>query len=165
MGDLVLGERWNTEDSLEMALGIREAVESLIRKREPQDRCLKQLEKGVKFLEEAKGGEAIISGAAEEADSFNGTFVPICLATDVCIKIKNGTPDTDEGAKRVGALISKYKDALEKMKERGLKSKIPETTLKEIASFFKALCALLLEEADPVMKDYSRPDRYAGTYI
>ena len=87
MGDLVLGERWNTENSLEMALGIREAVESLIRKREPQDRCLKQLEKGVKFLEEAKGGEAIISGAAEEADSFNGTFVPICLATDVCIKI------------------------------------------------------------------------------
>lgn len=32
MADLVMGERWNTEDVLEMALGVRRALDSVIRK-------------------------------------------------------------------------------------------------------------------------------------
>jgi len=60
MGDLIMGERWNTEDSLEMALGVRRAVESVLRQTDPPSECGRFLDKGISFLEEAKGGEALI---------------------------------------------------------------------------------------------------------
>ena len=164
MGDLVMGERWNTEDSLEMALGVRRAVESVMRQKNPPSECTELLNKAINFLEEAKGGEALISGTPEEADSFNGTFLPLCLATDVCIRFVNGTQNRSEG-KKIGELLNQYKETLKQIKERGTKGNIETAKLKEISSFFEALSRLLLQQADPMMKEYSHPYKYSQPYV
>ena len=164
MADLVMGERWNTEDALEMALGVRRALDSVMRKETPPTQYGQVLEKGISFLDEAKGGEALISGSPEEADSFNGTFLPLCLATDVCIKFTNGTSNTG-GQERIGELLNGYKEALQQIREKNSKGNVKLKRLKEIASFFEALSKLLLQQADPMMKDYSQPYRYSQPYV
>jgi len=164
MGDLVMGERWNTEDSLEMALGVRRALESVLRKEDPPLKCRNLLDKGITFLDEAKGGEALISGSPEEADSFNGTFLPLCLATDVRIRFV-GDAASEGKNNRIGELLNSYKNALLQVKNEKSKSKIEPEKLKEIASFFEVLSKLLLQQADPMMKEYSQPHSYAKSYV
>lgn len=164
MADLVMGERWNTEDALEMALGVRRALDSVMRKEIPPTHYGEALEKGINFLDEAKGGEALISGSPEEADSFNGTFLPLCLATDVCIKFTNGNSNSGE-QKRIGELLNGYKETLQQIKKKNPKDSVEEIKLREIASFFEALSKLLLQQADPMMKDYSQPYRYSQPYV
>jgi hypothetical protein len=162
MADLVMGERWNTEDVLEMALGIRRALDSVIRKESPPSECGEFLEKGISFLDEVKGGEALISGSPEEADSFNGTFLPLCLATDVWIKIKNGTSSNGK-QKKIGELLNGYKEKLQQISGED-SSNVEPKGLQGINSFFEALSKLLLQQADPMMKEYSQPYRYSQTY-
>ena len=162
MADLVMGERWNTEDALEMALGVRRVLDSVMRKEAPPSECKKLLKKGISFLDEAKGGEALISGSPEEDDSFNGTFLPLCLATDVCIKFTNGNSNSGE-QKRIGELLNGYKETLQQIKNS--KGSVGQIKLREIASFFEALSKLLLQQADPMMKDYSQPYRYSQPYV
>jgi hypothetical protein len=164
MADLVMGERWNTGDSLEMAVGVRRAVESVLRQKDPPSDCLGFLERGITFLDEAKAGEALICGGPVEADSFNGTFLPLCLATDVYIRFVGGTGSDGEG-KKIGELLNQYKESLREIKEKGPKSKIRSELLKEIASFFEALSRLLLQQADPTMKEYSQTYSYSQPYV
>jgi hypothetical protein len=164
MADLVMGERWNTEDALEMALGVRRALDSVMRKETPSSECEELLNKGISFLDEAKGGEALISGSYEEADSFNGTFLPLCLATDVCIRFINGTSCKGE-QKKIGDLLNGYKKILQQIRKKKSKGKVQPVKLKEIASFFEVLSKLLLQQADPMMKDYSQPCRYSQPYV
>lgn len=164
MVDMMMGERWNTEDSLEMSLGVRRAVESVMRQTNPPSECTEHIDKAISFLEEAKGGEALISGAKEEADSFNGTFLPLCLATDVCIRFVSGTPNSCED-KKIGELLNQYKETLGQIKKKGSKGNIEMAKLKEIASFFEALSRLLLQQADPMMKEYSQPYKYSQPYV
>lgn len=164
MGDLVMGERWNAEDLLEMSIGVRRAVDSVMRKKDPPSECRGLLDKSITFLDEAKGGEALISGVPEEADSFNGTFLPLCLATDVCIKFISETPNRGED-KKIGELLNQYKETLEQIKKKGSKSNIEPAKLKEIGSFFEALSKLLFQQADPMMKEYSQPYRYSQPYV
>jgi hypothetical protein len=163
MGDLVMGERWNTGDSLDMALGVRRAVESLLRKKDPPSECREFLDGGITFLDEARGGEALISGA-EEADSFNGTFLPLCLATEVRIRFIGDASNGGEGTK-IGELLNQYKETLKQIKEKGAKSNINPVKLKEIGSFFEALSRLLLQQADPMMKDFSQTYSYSQPYV
>jgi len=157
MADLVMDERWNAEDVLEMALGVRRALDSVIRKKLLPSECGEFLKKGISFLDEVKGGEALISGSPEEADSFNGTFLPLCLATDVCIKFKR-----DE-QKKIGELLNGYKEKLQQISREDSSNAEPEV-LKRINSFFEALSKLLLQQADPMMKEYSQPYRFSQTY-
>jgi len=164
MGDLVMGERWNTEDSLEMALGVRRALESVLRKEDPPPKCRSLLDKGITFLDEAKGGEALISGLSEEADSFNGTFLPLCLATDVRIRFIGEAASKDENNK-IGELLDSYKNVLLQIKKKKSKSKINPEKLKEITHFFEDLSELLLQQADPMMKEYSQPHNYTKSYV
>jgi len=164
MGDLVMGKRWNTEDSLEMALGVRRALESVLRKEDPPSKCRSHLNKGITFLDEAKGGEALISGLSEEANSFNGTFLPLCLATDVRIRFVGEAASKNED-KKIGELLSSYKNALLQIKEKAAQSKIEPEIIKEMAGFFEVLSKVLLQQADPMMKEYSQPHSYAESYV
>jgi hypothetical protein len=151
-----MGERWNTEDCLGMALGIRRTIDSLIRKQEPTSESTQLLHEGIRFLDEAKAGRALISGVLDEAESFNGTFLPLCLAINVCVSFKNASPESGETDGEVGTLLTNYKNALEQIENKGLQSKIDQSTLDEIAGFFEALSNLLLQQADPLIKEYSR---------
>ena len=156
MADIVIGERWNTEDSLEMSLGIRKAIDSVIRKEEPTSECSRLLKEGISFLDEAKGGGALISGVTEDASSFNGTFLPLCLATDVWISVKEEASDESNDYTKVGSLLSSYKSVLEEIEEKGSMADVEERTLREVAGFFEVLFRLVLQQGDPMTKQYSQ---------
>lgn len=155
MSDLVMGERWNPDETVEMALGIRRAIGCVMRKEEPPPECYGSLEKGVQFMSEVKGGYALILGTHEEADSFNGTFSPLCLANDVYINFSGGSQDKKENSQIINQLFSKYKETLEKLRDENLRRGIEQRTLGEIGHFFEILCDLLLQQADPIFKEYS----------
>jgi len=157
MADIIIGERWNTSESLDMALGVRRAIDSVLSQRKPPAECEYQLQKGIEFLNEAKGGFALVTGDLKEADSFNGTFSPLCLANDVYIRFRGGSVDKSEDTKRLSGLFEAYRSALQKVLDKADKSGIKQSELKEIEQFFEVLTDLLLQQADAMTKDYSRP--------
>lgn len=160
MSDTVMGERWNTKDSVEMAIGLRRALASVIAGKGVPSECQSFLERGIEFLNEANGGGALISGNLEEADSFNGTYMPLCLANDVYISFVGGRLDEHQRYSEIRGLFTNYINALEKVKIKGQGSGIEPSMLRDIGQFFKVLCDLLLQQADPMAREYSRPRAY-----
>ncbi len=161
MSDTVMGERWNTKDSVEMAIGLRRALASTIVGKAVPDEYQSFLERGIEFLNEANGGGALISGQLEGADSFNGTLEPLCLANDVYISFVGGKLDEHQKYSKVRGLFTDYINALEKVKTNGQSSGIEPSKLRDIAQFFKVLCDLLLQQADPITREYSQARAYA----
>ena len=156
MNDMITGERWNSIDSAEMALGIQRVIDSIMREEEPPLECQEFLVRGIEFLDEAEAGGALISGTLEQADSFKGTFSPLCMATDVYITFKNA-PDKSDDYKQVSVLLNGYKTILTGIKDAGTRHEPDQKQLKEIGSFFGVLFDLLSRQADPITKEYSQP--------
>ena len=156
MGDIVIGERWNTSESLDMALGVRRAIESILSIKSFPAECKIQLKKSIEFLNEAKGGSAVLAGTLTEADSFTG-FSPLCLAMDVLIRFKESSLDESKDAKKISVLFQNYINALQQVRNKGKKVAVGKRMLKEIAQFFEVLTDLLLQQSDPMTKEYSRP--------
>lgn len=157
MKDMTGGERWNTLNSAEMALGIQRVIDSIMRKEEPPSECQEFLERGIEFLGEAEAGGALISGTElEQADSFKGTFSPLCMATDVYITFKS-VPENSNDYKQVSDLLNSYKGTLTNISRAGAQSQSDPKQLEEIGSFFEVLFDLLGRQADPITKEYSQP--------
>lgn len=157
MKDMTGGERWNTLNSAEMALGIRRVLDNVMRQEEPPSECKVFLDKGIEFFEEAEAGGALIAGTPlEQAGSFKGTFSPLCLATDVYITFRNA-PEGKGGFKEVSDLLNSYKGSLRRIRETGIQCQIGNEQLAEMGSFFGVLFDLLARQADPVTKGYSQP--------
>lgn len=154
MGDIVIGERWNTSESLDMALGVRRAIDSILSQRRLPAECKTQLQKSVEFLNEARGGSAILAGTLTEADSFTG-FSPLCLAIDVLIRFKGSSVDESKDAKKISVLFQNYINALQQVEKGGNKPAVNKKMLQEIAQFFEVLTDLLLQQADPITKEFS----------
>lgn len=157
MGDIVIGERWNTSESLDMALGVRRAIASILSQRRLPAECKTQLQKSVEFLNEAKGGSAVLAGTLSEADSFTGTFSPLCLAIDVYIRFAGETKDARKV--KVGKLFQDYIDALQQVEKGRNKPVVNKNMLQQIAQFFEVLTDLLLQQADPMTKEFSHAYR------
>jgi len=157
MADIIIGERWSTDESLDMALGVRRAIDCVLSNRQPPAECGPQLQKGVDFLSEAKGGFALVTGKLTGADSFNGTFSPLCLTNDVYIRFRKASLDETEETSKVGVLLDEYKSALECVKREELEVSVERDMLKDIAQFFEVLTDLLLQQADPMTREFSRP--------
>ncbi len=158
MNDMITtGERWNSIDSAEMALGIQRVVDSVMRQEELPLEYREFLERGIEFLDEAEAGSALISGTPlEQTDSFKGTFSPLCMATDVYITFKDA-PDKSDDYKQVSVLLNGYKTILTGIKDAGTRHEPDQKQLKEIGSFFGVLFDLLSRQADPITKEYSQP--------
>jgi len=161
VSDIVMGEKWNTQDSVEMAIGVRRALANVMAGKDVPSECRSSLERGIEFLNEAKGGGALISGQLQDADSFNGTFSPLCLANDVYISFVGDKLDESKRYDEVQSVFIKYINALEEVKAKESRSTVKQDTIKEMAQFFKVLCELLLQQADPMMSEYSRARAYA----
>lgn len=159
MSDIVMGEKWNTQDSVEMAIGVRRALASVMVGKAVPSECCNSLDRGIEFLNEAKGGGALISGQPQDADSFNGTFSPLCLANDVYISFRGGGLDEHQRYDEVREVFTTYINTLKKVKVEG--GGIEQNILKEMGQFFKVLCDLLLQQADPMTREYSRAWAYA----
>lgn len=161
MADMVMGERWNATDSTDMALGTRRAINSFMKREELPKDSVGFLRKAIAFLEEARDGGALIAGRQlSSASSFNGTFSPLCLATDVCITFKGRSVTKRKGKHdydKVGRLLGKYADTLRAIEEKGADAEVRPQSLQEVAGFFRVLSDLLLQQEDPTSKGYSRP--------
>jgi hypothetical protein len=161
MADMVMGERWNATDSTDMALGTRRAINSVMRREELPKDSVGFLQKAIAFLEEARDGGALVAGRElSSARSFNGTFSPLCLATDVYITFKGGSVDRRKGKHdygEVGRLLGGYADTLRAIEEKGVNAAVRPENLREVAGFFRVLSDLLLQQEDPTTKGYSRP--------
>jgi len=140
-----MGERWNTQDSVGMGIGIRRALASVLAGTDVPFEYLGSLEMGIEFLNEAKGGGALISGQSEGVDFFQGTFSPLCLANDVYITFVG--PEMDQHQRQydeVRGIFTKYVETLERVKSGEQVINTEGDSLKEIGRFFKVLCDLLL---------------------
>ena len=159
MSEMLLDERWSTIDSAEMALGVRRVLDAVKNGRSVPEEYVVFLDRGVKFLSEAMAGGALISGMVSEADSFSGTFSPLCIATDVYIVFKNDKPEKkdDYGSRgKIGQLLSSYENTLKQIKARDTETVFDEARLTEIEAFFKILFDRLLQRTDPIGQEYSR---------
>jgi hypothetical protein len=147
-------------NAAEMALGVRRILGKVVKKQKFPAEWKKYLDMGITFLNEAQAGGCLISGSAEGFQSFNGTFSPLRLVTDVYIVFKSASPpdSRDEYGRegKVGKLLDKYKTILVDVKEKGAESKIGKSELDELVGFFKQLFNLLLAESDPIIKSHSQ---------
>lgn len=157
MGDIVIGEKWSTDASLNMALGVRRAIDSVLNGKKPPAECKPQIQSGVEFLREAQGGSAVMTGTLTEADSFTGTFSPLCLAIDVYIRFTKKSEKQSANGQKLSGLFQSYIEALQQLADETDKTDLTIEKLQEIAGFFEVLTDVLLQQADPMTKDYSRP--------
>ena len=161
MADMVMGERWNATDSADMALGTRRAISSVMRKEELPTGSVKFIQEAIVFLDEARDGGALITGRRlSSASSFNGTFSPLCLATDAYIELKGGSVTRGRGKHdygKVRRLLGRYADTLRAIEEKGAAAGVHPRTLQEVAGFFRVLSGLLLQQEDPSTRGYSHP--------
>lgn len=157
MHDMAIGERWNSIDSAEMALGVQRVIDSVMRREDPPAECQEFLTRGIEFLEEAEAGGALIAGTSlERVDSFKGTFSPLCLATDVLCTFKDVPQDSNDYT-QVSDLLNEYKATLTNIRKTEIRCQPDREQLSEIDSFFGVLFDLLSRQADPITKEYSQP--------
>ncbi|MCK5565787.1 MAG: hypothetical protein KAJ07_11120 [Planctomycetes bacterium] len=157
MNEMVSSERWNTINSAEMALGVQRVIDSIQRHEEPPTECSRFLDKAIEFLVEAQAGGALITGTTlEGVSSFKGTFSPLCMATDVYISFRSES-ETSDDYKKVNDLLNGYRKTLTGIKEGGIRYETEPEQLNHMEGFFGVLFDLLSQQADPLMKDYSKP--------
>ncbi len=153
MSNSSMMDRWNVVDTARMAVGVESVLSRTLRgKPNPYD-FAESLESGIAFLDEALSGGRIICGDTFTGQ-FTGTLSPLNWSTDVYISFHNKRM-TEEAYREIVSILDNYKYILEKIKIEA-KNVLEEEKLKEAHNFFSKLAKMLLNQADPTNKLYSR---------
>jgi len=157
MIDNFMVERWNPIDSAAMAVSVEGLLYRIIHEKPHPFDFEDALDNGIDFLQEAGNGGAIICGTVE-SPGFDGTLSPFCWSTDAYIEFApEGSERRSDVYGKVVTTLKEYRLLLGSIRE----GHIPEDTNKveKIHSFFRTLADVLMKQADPTTRTYSREAR------
>ena len=154
MSDNSVVERWNVIDSAEMAVGVEGVLYRELKKKPRPFDFDESLDSGIAFLHEASCGGAIICGTSE-SQGFTGTLSPLSWSTDVYIDVEPKQAGEADIYKKIVETLENYKELLEKLK-REEQIEYGSAILEKAHIFFKLLADILIRQADPVARTYSR---------
>lgn len=157
MIDNFMVERWNPIDSAAMAVSVEGLLYRIINGKPRPFDFEGALDSGIDFLEEARNGGAIICGTVEST-GFDGTLSPFCWSTDAYIEFApEGSARRSDVYEEVVTTLKEYRLLLESIREE----RTPEDTdkVEKVHGFFRTLADVLMKQADPTTRTYSREAR------
>ena len=155
MSDNSVVERWNVIDSAEMAVGVEGVLYRELNKKPRPFDLDDSLDSGIAFLHEASCGGAIICGTSKSQE-FTGTLSPLSWSTDVYIVVEPVKAGKADIYKNIVETLEGYKELLEKLKKKEERIEHGSAILEKAHIFFKSLADILIRQADPVARTYSR---------
>ncbi len=151
-------ERWNLVDTADLAVRLKSVLRRRIDGRPLPKDSDGDIGAGIDFLRQATGGGAIILGHLPETSSFEGTLSPLRWAADVRWASVRSEPRSKKEYTELVDTLKEFEQSLLAVREAIASNdkNAPESgEIEPVAIFFDCLGKILLQEADPVVREYS----------
>lgn len=153
MSDSTMIDRWNVINAARMAVGVEGVLSRIMRKKPMPFDFDESIDEGIAFLDEAEKGGSILCGNLATC-GFSGTLSPLNLSTEILIRF-NPQDEKDDLYKEIVSFLAKYKEVLGNIK-KGESESNSAKDLEPVCLFFKSLGNIMLSQADPINKTFSR---------